>query len=108
MTALGDKRITAVAKKLARSKWPARAAAPLSLRFDAKVYESIFKKDDAYLTTSLLALPGAPAVPILHEAGVMLTDWRGSPDPSGERVLAAPPNLHAELLRITSREADQG
>ncbi|NVB43751.1 hypothetical protein G6O69_38485 [Pseudenhygromyxa sp. WMMC2535] len=65
LTALGDARVDALAARLLDSRMSSRAAAPLSLRFDADSYAKIFTADDAYLSPMWLALPGLAALPTL-------------------------------------------
>lgn len=55
---------------------------------------------DALVEAGLQTWDLAAAVPILHEAGLALTDWHGNPDPTGERVLACVPAIQPDLLAI--------
>ncbi|MCH9688906.1 MAG: hypothetical protein K0V04_46160 [Deltaproteobacteria bacterium] len=68
LRALGDERIDALARRLLKSHMASRAAAPLSVRFDAEVYAQIFEDPKAYLSASWLALPGPQVVPHLLTA----------------------------------------
>lgn len=46
----------------------------------------------------------AAGVIAIQEAGGIVTDWTGGPDVLSGDILAGPPAVHAELLRIASEE----
>jgi myo-inositol-1(or 4)-monophosphatase len=45
----------------------------------------------------------AAGVVVIQEAGGIVTDWTGGPDYLSGDILAGPPAVHAELLRIASQ-----
>ncbi|MFG0305494.1 MAG: inositol monophosphatase family protein [Phycisphaerales bacterium JB040] len=63
---------------------------------------------DAVIEAGLQTWDLAAAVPILHEAGLTLSDWRGAPNPSGQRVLASTPAIHAELIELIASHNQTG
>jgi myo-inositol-1(or 4)-monophosphatase len=46
----------------------------------------------------------AAGVIVIQEAGGIVTDWTGGPDVLSGDILAGPPAIHEELLRIASKE----
>lgn len=55
---------------------------------------------DAYFERGLAAWDVAAGALLVEEAGGRVTDYAGGPDYLAGEVLAAPPQVHAELLRI--------
>ena len=56
---------------------------------------------DVIIEATLAPWDVAALVPIVENAGGMLTDWSGAPVPGGGRIVAAgDPRVHAEVLEV--------
>jgi myo-inositol-1(or 4)-monophosphatase len=62
---------------------------------------------DGFFELSLGPWDVAAGAILIREAGGIVTDWSGGPDVLGGSILAGPPPIHAELLRLVAGSAGQ-
>lgn len=55
---------------------------------------------DAVVEAGLQPWDLVAAIPILHAAGLTVTDWDGNANPAGKTVLATAPAVHRDLLEL--------